>query len=634
MDPTEAYLEGELLLEKLWREPTPEGLHCLSCRNSFTSGVLMRTFRMVASDHEQTGYSSKVPTRHATILFFDRHFSCVVDDKIKFSAVSHVWDPSISMAQQQRKTIPQTEEAARKVVDISFNIYNGVESSGEEAGEVWLDYLSVPQWCDTLRDGIISIMHELFYVADTTILHLGDISPGSIQHLYSESRTDERLDAVIAVCNSKYFSRIWTAMELIRSGRVRMMVGNGNYLADNDDAAFIDRLYAVWVDETIYHGSVHVLERKVEMGKNRVPWSLGLSSLRLAKSLRMVNFAMGSVLLCKRGCRDRMDFLHALRGIVVPVGHSGVGGSDFKTEYYRLAWECLKRHDMSPLLMTPYMGAIEVRGPGHWSEFANCDVFTWQLEHETAPPVFSDELRFDTANDLISLPLVDIGIVSIVRRPEYDKVAYSKFSYAAKLVLDIEGPDLESFVAGMERTHGLRAAAFHLRPLVIMDHLRETNQAERLQQVLTWLYNWPELTHWPMNGEYSAKWLADVLYFSRPHPGWDQSILGANDAGDGTSHCHPHDYTVGITCTGCHRTFAYKVGGFVLPSEMRGARAYRIPSLQYQLIQKDAVAVLVQGHRIVGRMIWAKPACACDRTETVTVKMPELFLPKRFSIND
>ena len=102
MDPTKVCLEGELLLENLWREPTPDSLHCLSCRNSFTSGVLMRTFRMVASHHEQTGYSSKVLTRQAIILFFDRHFSCMVDNKIKFSAVSHVWDPSISMPLSRR----------------------------------------------------------------------------------------------------------------------------------------------------------------------------------------------------------------------------------------------------------------------------------------------------------------------------------------------------------------------------------------------------------------------------------------------------------------------------------------------------------------------------------------------------
>ncbi|KAJ4019549.1 hypothetical protein NW766_003283 [Fusarium irregulare] len=353
------------------------------------------------------------------------------------------------MAQQQRKTIPQTEEAARKVVDISFNIYNGVENSGEEVGEVWLDYLSVPQWCDSLRDGIISIMHELFYAAETTIIHLGDISPESIQHLYSELRTKERLDAVITVCNSKYFSRVWTAMELIRSGRVRMMVGNGNYLANNDDTAFIKRVFSVWDEESRHYEIVHDLERAVGMGKNRVPWCLGLSSLQLAKSLKTVTFGIGSALLCKRGCRDRMDFLHALRGIVVPAGHSGVMGSDFKTEYYRIAWEALMRKDLSPLLMTPYLGAIEVRGPGHWSEFSYCDVFTWQLGHEISPPTFSEELCFDATNHLISLPLVEIGILSIIRQPIHGEhpVHLSRLSNTAKVVLDIEGPDLQSFVA-------------------------------------------------------------------------------------------------------------------------------------------------------------------------------------------
>ena len=166
-----------------------------------------------------------------------------------------------------------------------------------------------------------------------------------------------------------------------------------------------------------------------------------------------------------------------------------------------------------------------------------------------------------------------------------------------------------------------------------MDHLKETNQTERLQQALTSIYNQSHLTRWPMKGEHNVEWLAEALYLSKPRPGSSQSILGANMAGDGTSHCHPYDYTFGITCTGCHRTFAYRAGGFILPSDMRGAIAYRIPNLQYHLTQKNAVAVFVKGKRVVGRMIWAKPACACEKMSTVTVKMPELFLPRRYSIN-
>lgn len=70
-----------------------------------------------------------------------------------------------------------------------------------------------------------------------------------------------------------------------------------------------------------------------------------------------------------------MNFLHALRGIVRARSFE-LRSSDFKTEYYRIAWECLKVGDCSPLLITPFMGAIERRGPGHWSEFGYSDVFT------------------------------------------------------------------------------------------------------------------------------------------------------------------------------------------------------------------------------------------------------------------
>jgi len=621
MDSTDDYLEGESLLERLWSEPAPDNLQCLLCQGSFRSGALIRTFRIIASDQDVTGYSSVVPTRQANILFFDRHLSCVVDNKIRFSAVSHVWDQSISMAQQHRKKIPETEEAARQVLNISSKIYNGVEDSGEEAGEVWLDYLSVPQWSDTLRENIISIMHELFRAADTTILHLSDITPVSIQHLYSEKRTPERINSLIAVCNSKYFSRVWTAMELIRSGRVRMMVGDGHYLANNDDTAFIKRIFSVWAEESKHYDVIHDLEREVGIRKNHVPWSLGLPSLQLAKALKRVNFGIGSALLCKRGCRDRMDFLHALKGIVVPAGHSSVVGSDFETGYYRIAWEALMRKDMSPLLMTPYLGAMEVRGPDHWSEFAYSDVFTWELGHEISPPAFKEELRLDATNHLITLPLMEIGIVSIIKAPiVFPPNHLSRFANIAKLVLDIEGPDLQAFVAGLERTHGSN-------PPIAMDHLQKTNQAGSL-------YNQSNLTHWPMDGECNAEWLADALDLSKPRRGFSQSILGSNTAGGGTAHCHPYDYISGITCIGCHKTSMYRAVCFVLPSDMRGAMAYRIPNLQYHLTLKNGVAVIVRGDRIVGRMIWAMPACVCERTSTVTVKMPELFLHKRFLIND
>ncbi|UPL01498.1 hypothetical protein LCI18_012432 [Fusarium solani-melongenae] len=620
--------EGEQLLETLWREPGRADLRCLLCQEPFTDDALIRTFRVEPPGNHSPSYSIVVPTRKGDILFFDRHMNCVAEHQVRFSAVSHVWDSSISHVQQQRQTVPQTPVAARNVLDISTKIYSGIEGAKDTAGELWLDYLSVPQWSDALKNSIIRIMHKLFTTAETTIIYFGDVDSDVVKQLYRKERSPERLDAVISVCNSQYFERVWTAMEFIRSGCVRMMTSDCTYLGDLDDPAFFNKLYDVWNQELRHHAQAQHLEAKVQMGKNgkngknQVPWSLG--ALREAKALKRVNFAMGSTLLSKRGCRDQMDYLHALRGIV-PASSSTPMSSDFKMEFYQVAWECLKAGDLSPLFMTPFMEMGDPRGPGHWSAFAFSDVFTWSLGEERHAPVLDGELRFNDIGQLLSMNLQEIGVLSVVRQPreitKHDLLL--SFSYAAKTALEFDGPDVKDFVAAMQRTHGAV-------PSIVMKNLEARKEVQRLQKALRRNFNKPALPRWPIQGEDNATWLADALSLSQVRSGGTQSILAENSSGSGTTHCAPHDYTVGITCMGCHRIFVHKVASFVLPTELRFARAYRIPQLHYRFSHRNGLALLVQKDRVVGRMMWATPACACTRTETVTLRMPNFFLPKPF----
>ncbi|EXK36282.1 hypothetical protein FOMG_09475 [Fusarium oxysporum f. sp. melonis 26406] len=192
---------------------------------------------------------------------------------------------------------------------------------------------------DALRSNILPIMDKFFSTAETTVSYFDDVGPNVVNELCKDKQTPERLSSVISVCNSKCFKRVWTAMEFIRSERVRMMISNYTYFPDLDDPAFLGQVFKAWKDEVRQHEKVHDLERKVQMGKNEVPRSL--STLKSAKLLKRMNFAMATALRCKRGCKNRMNFLHALRGIVRARSFE-LRSSDFKTEYYRIAWECLK----------------------------------------------------------------------------------------------------------------------------------------------------------------------------------------------------------------------------------------------------------------------------------------------------
>ncbi|RKK97011.1 hypothetical protein BFJ63_vAg15411 [Fusarium oxysporum f. sp. narcissi] len=145
-------------------------------------------------------------------------------------------------------------------------------------------------------------MDKLFSTAETTVLYFNDVSPNVVNELYKDKRTPERLSSVISVCNSKYFKRIWTAVEFIRSERVRMMISNYTYFPDLDDPASLGEVFKGWKDEVRQYEKVHDLERKVQMGKSQVPWSLG--TLKSAKLLKRMNFAMATALLFTRGCND------------------------------------------------------------------------------------------------------------------------------------------------------------------------------------------------------------------------------------------------------------------------------------------------------------------------------------------
>ncbi|KAF5236108.1 hypothetical protein FAUST_6718 [Fusarium austroamericanum] len=613
------------LLQTLWHEPAPKDLECLLCGKSFTFGALIRTFRIEPCGPHDPGYSIIVPTSRGDIVFFDRHMDCIRSHKTPFVAVSHVWDPIISKVQQQQNTDGDAAEATRRALEISVKICDALKGAGHVDVELWLDYLSVPQWSTDLRDNILQIMHNLYNTADTTILYLKDVPPAVVECLYQDNRSEERVRSVVSICNSTYFKRVWTAMEFIRSGRVRMMVGDYTYLADLDDPAFLSRLHSIWNEEARHYKVVQFLEQKMNMGKNQVPWSLG--ALSVAKRLKRFNFAFGTVLLCKRGCRDRIDFLHALSGIV-PTQSTILPGSNFKAEYYKIAWSCLKARDMSPLLITPVMGAIERRGPRHWSEFGYEDVFTWSLQDETHPLSIGHEIHFNDNDQLVSMKLQTIGTVSVIRRAFAEEQPFlsRSFSYGAKLALEFDGPDVKDFLLALERIYGSVATTS-------LADLEDKCQLNHLQEVLNGIYNRSHLPRWPIEDENNIEWLANILQLSNVRTGHSQSILAANNAFFGTIHCSPYDYVVGITCSGCLRTFAHKVGSFVLPTELQYAKAYRFPGLKYRVSLENGVGILVKNGKIVGRMIWATPACQCKITKTVTLGLPEFYLPARFGVN-
>lgn len=68
-----------------------------------------------------------------------------------------------------------------------------------------------------------------------------------------------------------------------------------------------------------------------------------------------------------------------------------------------------------------------------------------------------------------------------------------------------------------------------------------------------------------------------------------------------------HNYATGcliaVRCSGCHESFLHQVGLHVLPSQTRGATAYRIAGVHYKQARRDDADILIQDSITVGRLI-------------------------------
>ncbi|KAH7013742.1 hypothetical protein EDB80DRAFT_890773 [Ilyonectria destructans] len=212
-------------LDDLWFEADPGNLICCFCQSQIGPATLARTFRLYdpSQDDEPLRSSKIIHTPfNENIVIYDRHLQCLLQSGIKYSAISHVWDPEISRTQVLGRGSPQPPDVRRRAIELPVFILRGLLKSGEisKTDEIWHDYISVPQWSNDVKDRILLAVPDIYGSAHVTTLHFEDLRKESVQALYGAQGTNKRLKAITDICNIKWFSRVWTAMEFVRSRQV------------------------------------------------------------------------------------------------------------------------------------------------------------------------------------------------------------------------------------------------------------------------------------------------------------------------------------------------------------------------------------------------------------------------------
>ncbi|KAL1639407.1 hypothetical protein SLS58_007988 [Diplodia intermedia] len=601
-------------LEVLWYENDPDALSCCVCGELIAPEAIIRTFRLqpLRNDHvyrQQPSRTISVPDK--SILLYDRHLKCAVD--AKYIAVSHVWDSDLAIAQKEGRTGTPSERTQVLVYTLPLRIYDSVADQLGSGRELWHDYISVPQWIDKRK--ILAAIPDIFKLADFTLVHLDDVPRVSVERLRSET-PDDRIMGVTGVCNARWFRRVWTAMEFIRSTKLHVLLED-YHMADGGGDLFFSEMNAIWDEEVERRGSVYEIERLIgaRASKNLVPWMLGpLQDIRAHKS---TVFAHAFSLLSTRQCSQPHDFFYAILGLLSIDLEETKLHDDDREACAQIARACMDSGDYSPLLMTP-------RNPNDYKFNAYHDVNVWGLGAQSSTPSVPDGLRVQPRGGLV-LKAEKIGTVTACKRLSMSMTVPSWLVHVIQAALDCSGPDLNAFVA----TVGTRICGQDTQE--ILERLAHRGGRERLQKTLV---EW----HDSETERRSPQWMEDRCSSITRAMGLSDVSLwkGAKFKGESPMAfvsargrtIHGHWCSVfAAACPVCHKHFLYRAALTRPPSEVLGAAAYRIPGLSYELALKDGVGIIVKDGHIIGRMVWACPACPCHMMERVEVRFPDLLMP-------
>ena len=610
-------------LESLWSQIDLEDLKCCDCGHQIGSSTcLARTFTLQGQDATNGRLCTRkldVPMLSEVILIYHRHLDCLFRST-PYVAVSHVWDPIVAELQHHRTEakIP-VNEVVKILCEVSVQIYLGLTTSVPKYFEIWLDYVSVPQWQPGLKRQIIQKIPQIFNRAEITIAHFSDIGAKSVAVMREGTSVYERCRGISNMCNAKYFSRVWTTMEYTQSQKLQVMLQDYSLVVDHDVyRPIMEELVSSWSDENGKIGNGVDSEVMVGMGTNLVPWQLGPLELVRNQNCAGIRtmFATAHELLARRGITIPRDFFHALLGILKTDLTESELDSDEQEAILQIARSCIQAGDYSPLFMIPEFAKMTL-SEIDTQVFGYLDLSTFALGGEISPPIFKD-VEFRLGHPIMTVET--IGAVRSIRRIDWRQDSLSMFSALLRLTLESTGLDTNALV------DTLGGRFYGQIPAKILKGLSEEDRLRQFRDKLTEF-----LTSGSENSDNIAEWIAEAMGLSNTTLENPMSIFSPMrflEGHGGSIHFVNSGALVDVGCYECYRSFLIRVVPLKPDSYVLGATAYRVPGLQYEFTHAGGAGLLVKDGCNVGRVLWGAYTCACPKLGTHEIPLHTLSLPR------
>lgn len=242
------------------------------------------------------------------------------------------------------------------------------------------------------------------------------------------------------------------------------------------------------------------------------------------------------------------------------------------------------------------------------------------MGHLTSPPKYHDAFRIEENSDIL-LTMQKAGTVwkSELWEGYYDQVAH----FCAH---SLATPSVEGFAEAFGSRLLFESRENMMRALSVGD------RRQKLTQTVLALSKVSPGQPWPGDSPYDLFGILDALGITTRWPGRAESRLEYQGTRGNVLHLTWRCFFVWVQCAACGTRSVTDAGIFIENDhrgQLHGATMYRFPRLGYVETHPDGICLLVDGKgKIVGRAIWATPACACEELETVRLRMPALPKPR------
>lgn len=610
-------------LKSLWSGISLSNSTCCHCSKPISSDrILARTFALQSQRPASSSHAEaiSVPSLSETLLIYHRHLECLFSCETDFIVISHVWHPPVSILQYTESAEGlDVDQVAQIVREEPTRIALGLRFTFDAGVDIWHDYISVPQWQSDLKSKIVGAIPRIFKEAKTTVAFLSDVDVDNIRAMREGKTVEERCWGISRICNARWFSRVWTAMEHTQSKQVRAMFASYEFVEDfGVKIPIIHELVQAWNAEVKQKGNAQETEILVGMGNNLVPWQLGpLELVRWQNQIsKKTHFAMAHELLARRCVTIPFDFFIGLLHILKPDLKEKIAGAEMKEGLLQVARSCMAGGDFSPLFIIPASARVSPT-EDHVRSCGYIDLVSFALGAETMPPTFR-EIKFRDGNPIIQAE--NIGTVQFIKRvADGRRSPLSTLTTLLRMCLESTGLDVDAVV----NTVGTRFYGQH--NVRILEHLSEGKRRQDLQDWLRMLYD-----TYDADSEQIASRIADVMGLSNTalNPASSLSPMKFLSAHGGGLHLGRCNVVANITCAKCQKDFLIRVALLKPGSQLLGVKAYRIPGLKYDFTHPGGAGFLLENGRIVGRFLWGTPTCECEKLEEVEVLLDDLPLPR------